>query len=423
MPGIGLSAPRVESADKVTGTARYNSDFLVPRMLHARMLTSRYAHAYLKSIDLTRAWQVPGVRAIITGDDCQILCGTVLQDRPPIAHGKVRYYGEPVAVVVADAESQAQKAVALITVDYEPLPVINSPSEALVPGAPLIHENLEQYVHAVEDVYPEPNTNIAARIKIRKGDMAKGWIESEVVIESLYKLPQSDHIAMETRNTAVEILPSGEVNVHSSSQAPYSIRNLISRYFHIETGKINVHVPLVGGGFGGKAPVQLEIIAYLASKAVGGRLVKLANTREEDMVSSPCHLGLEATIKLGATRDGLIKAAEMTYVVDSGAYADTGPRMAKAMAIDCTGPYNIENVWCDSLCVYTNHPYVTSFRGFGHAEYTFCIERALDKLAFALGMDTLTLRMKNAITSGHTTPTQVKLTTSNLGNMGQVAGS
>lgn len=417
MTGIGISVPRQEAADKVTGAARYNSDFIVPGMLHARLLTSPHAHAEIKAIDVSGAWQVPGVRAVLTGEATTVRCGSVLEDMPPIARGKVRYYGETVAVVVADHEYQAMQAVSKINVEYVPLPVVLSPSDAVKPGAPLVHEELSQYIRAVQDVYPEANSNIADRIQIRKGDMEQGWHESQMVIEANYSLPQSDHIAMETRNASVEILPNGEVNIHSSSQSPYSIRKLISHYFHVPAGKINAHVPLVGGGFGGKAPVTLEPIAFLASRAVGGRMVKLSASREEDMATFPCRIGLQAHVKLGATSEGIIKAAEFRFLVDSGAYANTGPRMAKAMAIDCTGPYNIVNVWCDSLCVYTNHPYVTSYRGFGHLEYTFCIERAMDKLAYALGMDALDLRRKNAIRAQHTTPTQVKLTESNLGNL------
>ncbi len=118
-----------------------------------------------------------------------------------------------------------------------------------------------------------------------------------------------------------------------------------------------MEVPLVGGGFGGKAAIQLEILAYIASRAVGGRPVRLVNTREEDIASSPCRLGLEATIRLGATNDGMLRAAELKFLVDTGGYADIGPRLAKAVIVGCTGPYNVENVSCDSLCVYTNHPY------------------------------------------------------------------
>lgn len=414
---IGTSIQRKEAWDKVTGIAKYNGDYIVPGILHAKLVTSPYAHAKIKSIDTSEAIKAPGVQAVITGRDYPILCGVMLEDRPPLAIDKVLYFGEPVALVVGNSERETMSAVKLVKVEYEPLPVINSPSGALKCDAPILHENLGEYKHAANDVYPEPNTNIAHRIKIRKGDMTKGWSESDFVIEASYTLPKSDHIAMETRNARAEIHPDGQVIISSSTQAPFSVKSLISQYFGLEEGKVIVKTPLVGGGFGGKAPVQLEVLAYMASKSVGGKIVKIANSREEDIVTSPCRLGLEATIKLGASKEGFLKAVEMTYLVDTGAYTDIGPRLAKAIAVGCTGPYCIENVWCDSLCVYTNHPYATSFRGFGHISYTFCIERTLDKLAFTLGIDPLELRIKNAIVPGNTTPTQVKTTLSNLGSL------
>jgi len=414
---IGVSIPRKEAFDKVTGRAKYTDDTLLPGTLYAKMLTSPYAHANIKSIDISKAKKALGVQAVITGDYFPILCGTVLEDRPPIARDKVRYYGEPVAVVIANSEQEAMKAVKLIDVEYEPLPVVNSINDALKPNAVLIHENLNQYNHAVHNVYPEQNTNISDRIKIRKGDMGKGWSESEVTVEGSFSLPQSDHLAMETRNVRAEIMPDGKVIIHTSSQGPYSVKKLLSKYYNIPEGNIIVKVPFVGGGFGGKAPIQLELIAYLASKAVDGRLVKIANSREEDIKTSPCKIGLEANLKIGATKDGIIKALEAKYKVDGGAYVDIGPRMAKAIAVDCSGPYNIENIWCDSICVYTNHTYVTSYRGFGHAEYTFCMERLLDKLSANLGIDPLELRIKNAIRPGQYTPTQVKTTLSNIGKL------
>lgn len=414
---IGKSIQRKEAWDKVTGIARYTDDYIVPGILHAKIVTSPHAHAKIKSLDISEAVKAPGIHSVVTGSSFPILCGVVLEDRPPLAINKVRYFGEPVALVVANSEREAMHAVKLIKVEYEPLPVVNSPSDAIKNDAPIIHENLTQYKHAVKDVTPEPNTNIAERIKIRKGDMAKGWTESEVVIEAEFALPKSDHIAMETRNARAEIHADGQVIISSSTQAPFSVRNMISQYFGIELGKVTVKTPLVGGGFGGKAPVQIEILAYMASKSVGGKIVKIANSREEDIVTSPCRLGLEAKIKLGASKDGILKAAEMTYLVDTGAYTDIGPRLAKSIAVGCTGPYNIENVCCDSLCVYTNHPYATSFRGFGHASYSFCIERMLDKLAFTLGIDPFELRIKNAITPGKRTPTQVVTTLSNIGTL------
>jgi CO/xanthine dehydrogenase Mo-binding subunit len=222
---------------------------------------------------------------------------------------------------------------------------------------------------------------------------------------------------METRNAKAQILPDGNVIIYTSSQEPFSVKKRLSKLYNIPEGNIIVRVPLVGGAFGGKSTVQLEIIAYLASKAAGGKMVKIENSREEDITTSSCKIGIEAKLKIGTTKDGLIKALECTYHVDCGAYADTGPRMAKAIAVDCTGPYNIENVWCDAFSVYTNHTYVTSYRGFGHVEFTFCIERMLDKVATSIGIDPLELRMKNAIYPGNFSPTQDKITLSNVGNL------
>lgn len=415
--GIGVTVIRKEACEKVTGDAKYTDDFISVGILTAKVVTSTCAHGLIKSVDISQASALPGVRAILTGENYPVLCGPLLEDRPPLAVGKVRYYGEPVALVVADNAFIASEAVFLIKAEYTPLPAVNSPSEAIRQGAVILHENLGNYKTTVKDVYPEPGTNICDRKRIRKGDVQKGFMESCVIEEAHFTLPQSDHIAMETRTAQAKISADGTVFIRSSSQAPHGIRKEVSRVFGLEEGKVIVEVPLVGGGFGGKAPVQLELLAYMASKAAEGREVRIANSRENDIVSSPCRMGLDATIKIGVSQDGKLKAAQMTYLVDTGAYSDIGPRLTKAITVDCTGPYNIENVWCDSLCVYTNHPYVTSFRGFGHAAYTFCIERMMDKLARRLFMDPAEFRKINSLLPNDTTPTQVKVTESNFGNL------
>ncbi|TLS35386.1 xanthine dehydrogenase family protein molybdopterin-binding subunit [Pseudalkalibacillus caeni] len=412
---IGKSVYRKEAVDKVTGEAIYTNDIQSPGMLHARMLLSPYAHARIISINTEKAWKIPGVRAILAGERFP-LTGEEIRDRPPIAVDKVRYFGETVALVVADNPVQAKRASELIEVVYEPLPVVNSPTEAMQANAPLVHENIESY-EKVERVNPEPNTNIANRTKIRKGNIQKGWSESDVTVEGTVSFSPSDHAAMETRCSIAEIRQDGYVVITTSSQAPFMVKKLINLYFGIDTGKVIVNTPLVGGGYGGKAAVQLEILAFLASRAVGGKKVKLFNTREEDLVTSPCHIGLDAKIKLGCTRNGYLKAAEILYLFDGGAYSDKAVDVSRAGAVDCTGPYHIENVWCDSLCIYTNHPYASPFRGFSHSELLFAFERTMDMLAQKLGLDPLELRRKNAILPGHTTPTQVRLNTSNLGNL------
>lgn len=414
---IGQSVPRLESMDKVTGRAMYSDDVRMPGLLHAYMVTSPEAHARIVSIDTREALAVPGVLAVVTGESCTFSTGRLIEDRPPLAREKVRYYGEPVAVVVAYTENQAMQGAFAVRVHYESLPVVNTLDAALAKGAPLVHENMNQYNRVKPTIYPEQGTNIAHRLKMRKGDMAKGWAASEVIIEGTYSLPQKDHVAMETRSARVEILPNGQVIIHTSTQAPHSIKEDIFRHFHVPMQSIVVVTPLVGGAFGGKATVQLEYLAFLASQAVGGRAVKLANTREQDIATSPVGVGVEGTMKLGATRDGRLQAMEATYRVNSGAYTDSTPIICEAITANGTGPYRVDNVYFDTLCIYTNRPYGTAFRGFGHTAYTFVVERTLDKLAYALGMDPLELRRRNALVAGDTSPTRVRLTPSNIGNL------
>nr|WP_312875711.1 xanthine dehydrogenase family protein molybdopterin-binding subunit [Paenibacillus planticolens] len=413
---MGKSIPRKETWEKVTGLTKYMNDVSGPELLHVKIAISPHAHAKIISIDSSEAMKLPGVKAVITGQNEPILTGSPLADRPPLAIDKVRYFGEPIALVVAEQEYIAEMAALRIKVEYELLPVVLSPSDALKNSAPLIHEHLAEYKQH-EEAYPEPGTNIANRTKIRKGNMAEGWKNSDHTIEVKVTIPQSDHAAMEMRCCTTQILPDGRVIIHSASQSPFVIRRTLSQSFHIPLHKVIVHTPLVGGSFGGKSAIQIEFLAFMASRAVGGKPVKLVNSREVDMISSPVHIGLDATIKLGCTHEGRLMAAEILYLYDGGAYSDRGAVMSRAGAVDCTGPYRIENVQCDSLCMYTNHPYSTSFRGFGHPELTFGIERAMDLLANRVGMDPLEFRFNNAIGPGDTAPTQTLLNRSNLGDL------
>jgi CO/xanthine dehydrogenase Mo-binding subunit len=415
--GVGIDLPRKEAWDKVTGAAKYNADTIGPEILKVKVLTSPKAHAVIESIDTSAAEKVKGVLRVITGEYCPVLSGSLIEDRPPLARGKVRYFGEPVAAVVACTEQAAMAGVGAIRVVYKDLAVVNSIGEAVGPDALLVHPDLGNYITPTGAATPQPGTNIVDHFKIRKGNLERGWAESEVVIEGKFTLPQSDHLAMETRNARAQIMPDGDVIVHTSSQAPFAVKEELSKLYELPEGKVVVRTPLVGGAFGGKATTDLEFIAYLASKSVGGRKVKLVNSREEDIASSPCKIGVEAQLRLGATRDGLIRALECVYHVDCGAYAGTGPQMGKAIGVDCSGPYNIENLSCDVYSVYTNHTYVTSFRGFGHTAATFAVERMLDKLSASIGMNPLELRLRNAIRPGNFSPTMDKRTASNTGDI------
>jgi len=416
---VGDSVRRKEAWDKVTGKAKYADDLPAVGMLSARLLTSPCAHARILKIDVSEALAAKGVKAVVTGADCPERFGPLLQDRPALARDVVRYAGEPVAMVVAQSEWEAESAARRIRVEYQPLPAVLSPSEAVSPGAPLVHRQSNGYKKVMEDVYPEAGTNIASRYRMRKGDPERAFDRCDAVIKRRFSLPPSDHLAMEVRAARAEIASGGAVTITTSSQAPYAVRKQLSEAFLIPAGQIQVHVPFVGGGFGGKAPATLEILAFLASRSVGGRAVRLVIPREQDMASAPCRIGLDAEIAVGAARDGRILAADLTYLLDCGAYTDISPNMAKAIAVDGTGPYRIENLRCDALCVYTNHTYATSYRSFAHESYTFSIERALDDLARRLSIDPIELRLINAIRPGDLTPSQIPCTRSSTGDLPQ----
>ncbi|CAM3823363.1 xanthine dehydrogenase family protein molybdopterin-binding subunit [Cohnella lubricantis] len=416
METIGQSVPKKESPDKVSGAAMYTADRIEARMLHARYVISPYAHARIAGVDAAEASRMPGVRAIVTGQDSDVLTGEELRDRPVIARDRVRYQGEIVAVVVADTEAQAKGAADAVRVRYEPLPVVHSPAAALRPDAPILHERLGEYVRGA-GVIPIPGTNVASVIRIAKGDMEQGWAESEIVVDNRVTFGPSDHAAMETRSAICEIRPDGHIVIESSTQVPFAVKKYIASYFGIDSGFIIVKTPFVGGAYGGKTAIHLEPIAYLASRAVGGRKVKLVNTREEDMVTSPGRIGLDAVVRLGSTRDGRIQAAQILYHFDGGAYNDKSSDVARAAAADCSGPYAIRNLHCECLTVYTNHTFPAAFRGYGHSELTMAMERAIDKLADTLGMDPWDVRMINSIKPGDIAPTRDRLTRSNLGDI------
>lgn len=413
---IGRSVQPNETGKKGTGTTENADDYNKLGLLQARMLISPYAHAAIKSIDDSEAQKAPGVKAVLTGRYFPHLAGEVIIDRPPIAIDKVRYHGEPVAVVVADSDAEAQAALNLIKVEYEPLPVVNSPLEGIKKDAPLVHEKLEEY-RVLSSAYPEAGTNIANRTKIRKGNVESGFRNSDVIVETVISIPPSDHAAMETQSAMAEIKADGNIIVSASSQSPYVIKDQISSFFGIAPGNIIVNVPGSEHEYVGKTSVQLELIVCLCTGAVGGRAVKLTNFKEGEYITSPGHIGLEAKVKLGAKQNGLLTAAEITFLFDGGAYSDRAVAISESAGIDCTGPYHIEHVWCDSLCVYTNHPYATTFKGFGHPEQAFAVERAMDELAKKLFMDPLEFRFQNAVLPGQTSATQTALNRNNVGDL------
>ncbi len=402
---LGVSYRRKDGPEKVHGRIRYTDDSRVAGMLFAAVKRSSYAHARITAIDIEEAAAIPGVRGVFTGEDFSVRVGLYLGDKTVLAKERVRYYGEPVAAVVADSERIAEQAVRAITVSYEQLPIISSPRAALAADAPILHPEMDEYAH-IPAIFPEPGTNVGHRTTIRKGDPDGGFAAAAVTVEGHYEFPPGDHVAMEPRIAIAEVTPDGQIIVRTSSQSPYGVRSIMSATFGISPGKITVIAPAVGGGFGGKAGIQLEPLAYLLSRSLGGRPVRLANTREQDLVSSPGAPGLQSRVKLGAKADGTLVAADIEFLFDSGGYADYAVNVARAAGYSCTGPYRIPNVTADSLSVYTNHPFATAYRGFGHIEMSYSIERTIDLLAEKAGIDPVEIRLRNAIRAGDSTPSQ-----------------
>ncbi|MDR1014527.1 MAG: xanthine dehydrogenase family protein molybdopterin-binding subunit [Coriobacteriales bacterium] len=412
---IGKPVKRDDGPEKVTGTAKYAGDIVLAGMLHAKVKTSPYAHARILSIDTRAAEALPGVRAVITGEHGSVKVGIYMQDKSVIATDTVRYQGEIVAAVAADTAEIAQQAVGLIEVEYEPLPVLNDVRDAVKPEAMLLHPHLGTYAHSVGVFFPEPGTNIANHTRIRRGDLEAGFKQADLVIENTFVQNQVMHVPIETHVTIVQWSVGDHIKIWSSCQSPFSVRDLFSIAFEIPRANIEVNIPFVGGGFGGKAGIHLEPLVALLSKAAGGRPVKLEPTREEECQTLPCRQGQFCRIKTGCTKDGKIVAEQVEILWDAGAYADYGVNIGRASATSACGPYSIPNICVDAKTVYTNHLFGTAYRGFGHAEVFFAVERQRDLMAKELGMDPTDFRLMNLLYPGDETITG-ELITVNTGS-------
>jgi CO/xanthine dehydrogenase Mo-binding subunit len=407
---IGKSVPRIDGFEKATGTAMYTHDMKLQGMLYAKMLLSPHAHARILSIDVDRARKLPGVKAVLVGKDLPYRVGLYMVDKPVLADGKVRHHGEPVAAVAATTEEVAAAAVDLIEVEYELLAPVLDARKALTPESPLVHENLATY-ECIRGVFcPVGGTNIANHFRLRKGDVEEGFGRSHTIVENEFYAPQVQHVPMETHATIAHWKPKGYIEIWTSAQSPFAVRNLLSVALGISHSRIRVVVPYLGGAFGGKAGIHLEPLVALLSKAAGFRPVKLTATRTEEFMTLPCRQGLHARIKTGVTREGRIVAEEIEYVWDAGAYADYGVNIGRASGYSGAGPYEIDNVKLDSYTVYTNKPFGTAYRGFGHVEFFWAVESQMDMIAKELGVDPVEFRMKNLLRPGSITLTGEEIT-------------
>jgi carbon-monoxide dehydrogenase large subunit len=406
---IGESVPRVDAHAKVTGAAVYADDIpFGPNLLYARILRSPHPHALIKKIDASKALQVPGVKAVVTGKDFPGLIGLYLSDRHIFCRDRVRYVGDPVAGVAAASEEIAEEALALIEVEYEPLPGVFDPEYGASPQAPLLHPQLGEY-EVASFIFPEAGTNISNHFRLRRGDVESAWPECAALVEETYRIPHVQHVPIEPHVATALVDDEGRVKLWGSSQSPFAQRNLIASALGIPKGDVQVIAPYVGGGFGCKAGVSMEALAVAIASKVRGRPVKLRLTREEEFTTSFVRQGMTAHIKMGCRADGRMLAMEVRYYWDGGAYTEYGVNITRASGYSCTGPYNIPNVHADSYCVYTNHPVGGPMRGFGMPEMHAGLEQCIDELAGRIGMDRVAFRRLNCIHTGDTIATGMKM--------------
>ncbi len=401
---IGSNVRRLDAPSKVSGRLRYAGDMVMPGMVHMQVLRSPHAHALIKSIDVSAAEALPGVACVVTADDVpgEDGFGVFVHDQPIMARGRVRYVGEAVAAVAAEDVLTARKALSLIKVEYEELPAVNDPEEAMKPGAPVLH-----------DYAPD---NVTKHIPIRKGDVAKGFAEADIIVENTYATQQVEHAYLEPEAGIAYVDHDDVVTVISPSQNITHHRHMLAKIIAKPINKVRFIMSPVGGGFGGKEDMIYQGMLALAAMKTG-QPVRLVYTREESIVSTAKRHPARITYKMGLKRDGRITAVEFKMISDGGAYGmSTEGVMRKAAILSC-GPYDIPNVKIDTYGVYTNNTPSGAFRTFGGMQAQFATESHLDICAERLGLDPFEIRRINMMKDGAITHTQQKLGSVSIGRV------
>lgn len=394
---VGVSTPRLDAHEKVTGTAVFADDIQFGNaLLHARILRSPHPHARILSIDTSKAESLPGVKAVVTGEDFPGYIGLYLLDRHIFCRDRVRYVGDPVAGVAAISETVAEHAVDLIEVEYEVLEPVLDGEYGASPDSPIIHPNLEDYKVA-NFILPQAGSNISNYFKIRKGDVDSAWGKCAAIVENKYRIPHIQHVPIEPHVAVAQVDETGKVTLWGSSQSPFAQRNLIAQALGISQSDMRVVAPYVGGGFGSKAGVSMESLAVAIAHKVKGRPVKLLLTREEEFYTAFVRQGLIAHFKMGCDEQGNLLAMENKFYWDAGAYTEYGVNITRASGYSSSGPYEVPNVKTDSYCVYTNHPVGGPMRGFGMPEMHAGLEQCIDLLALQIGMDPVEFRRINCV--------------------------
>ncbi|HME46446.1 MAG TPA: xanthine dehydrogenase family protein molybdopterin-binding subunit [Syntrophorhabdales bacterium] len=399
---VGERLPRSDALEKATGEARFLSDLKFPGLLHGKILRSPFPHAKLLRIDTSTASKLQGVKAVITADDTPgIKFSSVreLADKLPLAKEEVRFIGDEVAAVAAVNSEVAEEALALIRVDYEELPAVFDPMEALKEIAPKVHEK----------------GNVALRMEKRLGDVEAGFREAALILENEYRTQAAAHCCLETRGCIAHWM-SGVLTVWSTTQIPHVLKSDLAYALGIPSRNVRVIQALMGGAFGSRLCLDsMEIIASLLSKRTR-RPVRIVNTREEEFTISRIRYPSIIRLKTGVGSDGTLCAREANVVIDNGAYHEKGAAVLTNMALTCAIHYRIRHVRFEGMLVYTNHVYGGAFRGFGNPQITFAIESQMDEIASRLKIDPVELRLMNANRTGDQLFEETKISSCGLGS-------
>jgi len=399
MSVVGQSVHRVDAQGKVTGETLFPGDIHKPNQAYMKILFARRPHAIVRRIDISDADTMPGVLAVFTSKDVPVNeYGLIMPDQPVLCGpgsakpytDRVRFVGDQVALVVAESETVATEALKRIKVDYEDLPVVTDPLAAMDDDALMLH--------------PEKGSNIFRHYRIRKGDVKQAFSQADVVIEAEYRTPAQEHVYLQPEAGMAYIDDQGRVTVEVAGQWTHEDREQIAHALDLKEDQVRVIYPAIGGAFGGREDMSVQIVLALAAWRLPqrgiNRPVKIIWSREESILGHHKRHRFVIRAKWGATNDGKVIAAEVDVIQDGGAYAYTSTKVLANATLMCTGPYEIPNVKVDAYSVYTNHIPGGAMRGFGGPQAAFAAEGQMNKLAEALGIDPVEIRARNVLKEG-----------------------
>src|SRR5574341_166351 len=400
MRSVGIPSPRVEGEQKVAGAARYAVDIALPGMLWAKVLRSSMAHGRIKRIDTAKAAALPGVKAVLTGADLAgAKIGKKIVDMPLLAEDAVRFAGEKVAAVAAESEALAAAALDLIDVEYDELPVVTDPLEAMRTNTTLLHPKVSEYKGLLQKL--EAPSNVFVHLTWKKGAVEEGFRQSDIIVENTYTVPAVHQAYIEPHAALVRINPDGTAEVWSSNKSPFGMRDAVGNALQVGPASLIIHPCYVGGDFGGKGDGNDVALCYALARKAGRPVKLLIDYTEELMAGNPRH-GAVIKIKTGVKKNGIIIAEHIEFVFDSGAYGSYRPQGYLVGAHDAPGPYRVPNCFVEEKYVYTNKMPCGYMRAPGHLQGFFASESQMDLVAKRLGLDPTEFRRMNFMRDGDT---------------------